>query len=91
MWLSGLCIGIEIARPWVRCPVGAGQGSVFLSLRVNSCADLFVPDLPFLCMARIQIGVHVKDPQEEEEEEERKKSNKKNTHTHAHNERVIKE
>ena len=29
-------------------PLAAGQdgGAVFLSLRVNSCADLFVPDPP---------------------------------------------
>ena len=36
---------------------------VFLSLRVNSCADLFVTDRhPFMSTARTQIGPHVKDP-----------------------------
>ena len=27
------------------------QGRFFLSFRINSCADLFVPDTPFVCMA----------------------------------------
>ena len=38
----------------------------FLSLGVNSCAGLLVPDHtplpPFACMARTHICVHVKDP-----------------------------
>ena len=36
--------------------------TVFLSLRVNSCADLFVPDPSFMCTARTQICAHVKNP-----------------------------
>ena len=38
--------------------------TVFLSLQVNSCADLFVPDPPppFVCTALIHICMHVKDP-----------------------------
>ena len=39
----------------------------FLSLRVNSCADFFMPDpphppLPFVCTAGTQMCAHVKDP-----------------------------
>ena len=35
----------------------------FLSLRVNSCADLFVPDpLSCVCTARTQSHAHVRDP-----------------------------
>ena len=43
----------------------AGQGKrqvFFLSLRVNSCAELFVPDPPSIVyMARTRICEHVKD------------------------------
>ena len=44
--------------------VGAGYGTVFLSLRVKSRADLFVPDPPFVCTAHPQICAHLhfKDP-----------------------------
>ena len=41
---------------------GRVKGSFFLSLRVNSCADLFVPNAPFARTARTQICAHVKDP-----------------------------
>ena len=35
----------------------------FLSLRVNSCTDLLVPDRPhFVCTAHTQMCTHVKDP-----------------------------
>ena len=47
-----------IRRPWVRSPGGAGRGTVFLSLRVNSWAALFVPCVT----ADIQHCAHVKDP-----------------------------
>ena len=54
-------VGIQIQRPLVRSPGGAGWGTVFLFLRVNSCADLFVPDLP-LCVRHAPKSVHVKYP-----------------------------
>ena len=41
---------------------GQGENQFFSSLRVNSCADLFVPDPPFVFTARTQICEHVKDP-----------------------------
>ena len=52
-------------NPWVQSPRGAGWGweTVFLSLRVNSCADLFVLDPPScVYTAHTQNCVHVKDP-----------------------------
>ena len=39
-----------------------GEGQYFCPSRVNSCADLCVPYPHFVCTARAQIGVHVKDP-----------------------------
>ena len=58
-----------IRRPWVRSPGGRGsvRKSFFLSLGVNSCTHLFVPDpplppSPFVCTARTQMCSHVKDP-----------------------------
>ena len=33
-----------------------------MSLRVNSCADLFVPDPPVVCTTRFQLCAYVKDP-----------------------------
>ena len=39
--LSGYSVRIQIQRPWVRSPCGAGWTTVSLSFRVNSCADLF--------------------------------------------------
>ena len=60
--LGGYSIGIQIWRPWVRSPGGAGWRSVVLSLRVNSSADLFVPDPPSCVRARTQTCTHVKDP-----------------------------
>ena len=38
-----------------------GWGTVFLSPRVNSCADLFVPEPPCVCTARTHMCAHVKD------------------------------
>ena len=34
---------------------GQGEKQFFLSLRVNSCADLFVPEPPFVCTTRTQV------------------------------------
>ena len=47
-WLQ--CARIPIRRPWVRSPGEAGwqTDDLFLSPRVNSCADVFVPRLPFV-------------------------------------------
>ena len=42
--------------------VGQGEGAVYLSLRVNSWADLFVPDPSFVLICGTQMCAHVKDP-----------------------------
>ena len=48
--------------PWVRSPNGAGWEAALLSLRINSCGDLFVPDTPPptppACVRHAPIFVH---------------------------------
>ena len=64
--LSGYSVRIQIRRPWVRSLDGVGWGTVFLCLRVNSCADLFFawPPPPPLRVygTRPNVCAHVKDP-----------------------------
>ena len=55
-------VGIQIRRPRVWSPGGAGWETVLLSLRVNSCADVFVPEPPSCLRHRTHICAHVKDP-----------------------------
>ena len=63
---TGGYISGDVAR-WLesRNPNPKTLGSIPLSLRVNSCADLFVrpdPPYPSLCTARTHMCAHVKDP-----------------------------
>ena len=49
--------------PGFDLPLGQGEGLVFfLSLRVNSCADAFVTDSPFVRTAPTQMCAHATDP-----------------------------
>ena len=60
---SSLLPSVQRARSgpaWLG-PRAAGWGTRLLALRVNSSADLFVPDPPS-CVRHVQNCAHVKDP-----------------------------
>ena len=67
---DGVCISVVFREsefksedPGFDPLAGQGEEPVFYpSKSINSCADLFVPDPPLVCMAHTQICAHVKDP-----------------------------
>ena len=54
--------GIKSEDPGFDPLAGQGDKHFSLSLRVNICADLFVPGPLFVCTARTQMCAHVEDP-----------------------------
>ena len=62
MQLSGLGVGIQIRRPWVQIPGGAGWESFSIPPCQLLCRRVCAWP-PFMCTARLtQICAHVKDP-----------------------------